>query len=239
MKKSFLAIMLVLAAFLVTLVAGCSSSDGGSPVAPVITGETGSIDINIAWPADGRVIPAGTQSIKVVVTRIGGGYGPTTTIMNRSTAGTTSTVVVPVGNYKISGSAWDAAGGLGNVLGSSTIALFPVNIGPNHANLVLTDQIYKIIIQGDGEVVVNDPNWNRTGLFVRFGVVGNIDTEQYPFDGNRVTWSLSNVGSSASINPVTGEVTVGPDPGLAVLKATSKAQPLRNGTFNLGIVDAF
>jgi len=147
MMKIILAIMSVLAALLVTLVTGCSISEGGTntTTTPVVTGETGSIVINISWPVESREIPLGTKSIKVAIAQTnadGSTMVPAGKVAslyaNKGVSGTLDFGEVPIGYYTIAGSAWDEINGAGNLLGSASISKFQVLAATyNHASLVL------------------------------------------------------------------------------------------------------
>ncbi len=209
MKKSFLSIMLVLAALLVTLVAGCSSSDGGSNTTePVVTGDAGSIQIAIAWPTDGaRVIPAGTKSIKVTITETNSNGSPKTgayirtLFANQGVSGTLDFNIVPVGYYTIAGSAWDAFGGIGNVLGSASAKKVNVTIGRNHVFLVLSDQMISLQVTGPSNMPLNSDFNSEVRVF--FGT----DSVSYPLDQSRCTWTMYANGTNATID--TGYVDAG------------------------------
>lgn len=233
MKKSILTILLVLAGLLVTLVAGCSSSDSGSPVAPpVASGDTGNVRIEFAWPAT-RTIPVGTKSIYVSMVNNDG-----FAVDDRSGIAVATVdplhpdmkkyiefAAMPTGTYTVSASAWDNATPFlpgASVLAAASNRTAVVSKGQlNHIDLILADKIINITVYGPSSIKVGG---NATGSVVAYfdGDVVN----GYPINNSKCTWVIHPNGTAATISnlsPNFGRVLAGATVGTGVTyTATTK-----------------
>jgi len=223
--------MIVISAslFLLMLLSGCSTNSVGPGTSTMRT----SARLTIQWPSSaasaGRLVPAATQSIKLVLSDTSG--FSTNRVVDRPATGTSTTVTftnVPVGALTVTATAYPQTGAAGTPLATGTSPL--TTVAGQQASITLT-------------MASTIDHLDITSTTLTTPTLGTLQLTATPKDssGNVVLVAAGNISwtsgtlANATVDS-TGKVT-GVHPGTAVITAT-ESDTQKSASVTVTVTDA-
>ena len=192
-----LLVMMALGLTISLLAAGCGSGGSAPPVAP-----TGRATFVIRWPATTRLIPAGTQSIQIVISRAGAPVTNGTAIIAAPSGSQTTTQKtlngLPVGTFVATATAYPQPNAQGVALATGSA---PIQILQNMNTTITVDMVSTIdhlnivtIAPGTTSLVTNQ-------VIQIIATAYDASGDVVPIGAGTLSWSVDKAGV-ASVTPV-------------------------------------
>lgn len=201
----------------IAVLSGCGTGNQPTNIAPIIAPGRGAATVTIVWPARGRLIPAASNSVNVVITQGSTVVGQHLLVRPLSSGPTTGTFdLLPTGTLSAAAAAYPNTDGSGTAQASATV---PVVIQANQTtniSLTMNSTIDHL------EITPAAPTVTVQKTILLTATAKNSSGAVVLLASNNLQWSADNSGN-ASVNAA-GVVT-----GIRVGNASITAREAESG----------